>query len=85
MVLESSLSFRYDANTSVEGNYKLNESREHLYRCDFSSLTTEGRYYVSLDGAGRTYTFRIAEDVFERVRTRPLQCETCTSGPHRPG
>ena len=67
VVLESSLSFRYDANTSVEGNYKLNESREHLYRCDFSSLTTEGRYYVSLDGAGRTYTFRIAEDVFERA------------------
>jgi hypothetical protein len=67
VVFEASLDFRYDANTSIEGNYKTNESQENLYTCDFSSVTTEGSYYVSLDGAGRSYPFRIAKDVFERA------------------
>ena len=67
VVQESGLEFRYDANSSVEGNYNLNESQEHLYTCDFSDVTAEGTYYVSLEGSGRSYPFRIANDVFERA------------------
>lgn len=44
------------------------QSGEDVYVADFSSVTQPGRYYLRVAGLiGRSYTFRIADDVYDPV------------------
>lgn len=38
-----------------------------VYECDFSALRRAGRYAVAVDGVGRSFEFRIADDVYREV------------------
>jgi hypothetical protein len=40
---------------------------ENIYTCDFSSVETPGTYFLYVPGVGRTYDFRIADDVYNDV------------------
>jgi len=40
---------------------------EKVYACDFSELTTSGTYFLYVPGVGRSYNFRIADDVYNDV------------------
>ncbi|MDB5259445.1 MAG: Cellulose 1,4-beta-cellobiosidase [Candidatus Taylorbacteria bacterium] len=42
-------------------------SGNDIYSCDFSSVTAPGTYYVSVPGFGRSYDFKIADDVYADV------------------
>lgn len=42
-------------------------SKGYMSRGDFSSITQPGRYYVETDVIGRSYTFEIAEDRYEKM------------------
>ncbi len=45
------------------------ESGEDLYVLDFSKFNRPGRYYLHVPGVGRSYDFRIADDVYQSVFT----------------
>jgi hypothetical protein len=40
-----------------------------VYECDFSSVTKPGRYFVTVDGIGRSFPFRIDADVYREAYT----------------
>lgn len=42
-------------------------SKSYMSRGDFSSVTQPGKYYIETDVIGRSYTFEIAEDIYERM------------------
>ncbi len=42
-------------------------SGEIVYECDFSTFNKTGSYYVYVQGYGRTYPFKISEDVYNDV------------------
>ncbi len=59
-----------------------NLTGEDVYELDFSALTTPGEYYVLVPGVGRSYGFRIANDVYDepfRVCTRAILHQRCGS------
>ena len=54
---------RHRAGQKSEGAYKQDFSGENVYGLDFSGLRKPGSYCISIPGVGRSYSFRIAEDV----------------------
>lgn len=51
-------------NGNFGGAINASDSGETLYKADFTSFTTPGRYYVNVPGVGRSVDFDIAEDVY---------------------
>ncbi|MFA6253988.1 MAG: glycoside hydrolase family 9 protein [Candidatus Paceibacterota bacterium] len=43
---------------------------EKIYTCDFSSFTVPGTYFLYVPGVGRTYDFKIANDIYNDVATK---------------
>ena len=52
----------YDENT-----------KSYMSRGDFSSITQPGSYYIETDVVGRSYTFEIAEDAYEKMFQNIMQ------------
>ncbi|MFN0203661.1 MAG: glycoside hydrolase family 9 protein [Bacteroidia bacterium] len=48
-------------------NYDLRWSGEKVFSCDFSSLTTAGKYYLYAPKYGRSYPFKIDTTVYDSV------------------
>ena len=42
-------------------------SGENVYEIDFTSFKTPGRYYIAVPGAGRSFEFSIASDVYDEA------------------
>lgn len=59
-------------SAAFRGN-DLKLSGEMVYDCDFSDLTTVGTYYVYIPGYGKTYNFRIGNDVYADVTQKLLK------------
>src|SRR4029079_9390346 len=55
---------RHKSGVKNEGAYKEDLSFEDVYELDFSALKNEGNYYVCVPGAGRSFTFKVAKDVY---------------------
>lgn len=51
-------------NGNFGGAINAADSGETLYKGDFTSFSTPGRYYVNVPGVGRSVDFDIAEDVY---------------------
>jgi len=66
-VFETTVSFRHDSTTEDEGAYQENFAREELYQCDFTEFEQPGRYFIKIEGVGRSYDFAIADDVYEEA------------------
>ena len=63
-------------NTSIDTRW----SGEIVYSCDFSNVTSQGEYYLYSAGYGRSYSFRIAADVYDdaaRTVVRSLYLNRC--------
>ena len=52
------------SNTS---NFTVNFSSADVYKMDFSSVTENGKYHVTVDGVGKSYDFTIGENVWQDV------------------
>jgi len=48
-----------------EGNAKY--SGENVYEIDFTEFKTPGRYYIAVPGAGRSFEFAIASDIYKEA------------------
>lgn len=60
---------RHQAGVKTETVYKQDLSYENTWQLDLTPVKTPGRYYVALPGMGRSFAFRVADDVYaEPVR-----------------
>jgi len=60
--------------------YRHDLSYEDVYELDLTALTTEGRYYLAIPGMGRSFTFRVASDVYAeayRICARGIFHQRC--------
>lgn len=48
-------------------DYRGNMSAENVYELDFSAFTKPGRYYLAVDGVGRSLPFEIGPEVYLRA------------------
>jgi endoglucanase len=55
------------ANTPEEIGRKVNNNRTDVYRMDFGDFTRPGSYTLCVEGIGCSYSFDIAQDVWERA------------------
>ncbi len=63
-----------------EDHHKVNLSGEDVYELEFSELRRQGEYFIYVPGLGRSYGFRIGEDVYAepfRVAMRGLLHQRC--------
>ena len=51
-------------HNGFDDDYRGNMSAENVYTLDFTSFTKPGRYYLSIDGVGRSLAFEIGPDVY---------------------
>jgi hypothetical protein len=58
------LRMRHDQREDLSTSTLHNLTGEDVYDLDFSAFTTPGEYYVLVPGVGRSYPFRIADDVY---------------------
>ncbi|MGK7912763.1 MAG: Ig-like domain-containing protein, partial [Synechococcus sp.] len=65
VVRTATLSLGADFDEDVRGGFQ-NYSRTDVYALDFSDFEQEGRYYLEVDGVGRSFEFQIAENTWER-------------------
>jgi len=63
-VLTGAAKLRHKHGEKNETVYKEDLSGEDVYEMDLSALQQEGRYYVTLTGLGRSFEFRVANDVY---------------------
>lgn len=63
-VLRKRATLRHNGS-KPDGN--INYSGENVYTLDFREYHTPGRYFVSVPGVGRSFTFDIAPDVYEKA------------------
>jgi len=56
------------ASYLTEANVDIN-SYERVRQADFSDLTTPGEYALVVEGQGTSYTFRIGEDIYNKLFT----------------
>ncbi|MDP6543904.1 MAG: glycoside hydrolase family 9 protein [Phycisphaerae bacterium] len=54
---------RHKAGQKNEGAYKSDFSGENVYGLDFAAFSKPGAYCISIPSVGRSYSFRIGEDV----------------------
>ncbi|HLX62513.1 MAG TPA: cellulase N-terminal Ig-like domain-containing protein, partial [Planctomycetota bacterium] len=64
VVFNGESKLRHKAGEKKESAYKDDFSFENVCELDFSALQKEGSYYVCVPGAGRSFTFKIAPDVY---------------------
>jgi len=64
VVLSGAPKLRHKHGEKSETVYKEDLSGEDVYEMDLSALQREGRYYVTLAGLGRSFEFRVANDVY---------------------
>ncbi|HCE44124.1 MAG TPA: hypothetical protein DET40_11295 [Lentisphaeria bacterium] len=50
-----------------EGIYKVDHSGENVYVLDFTDIKEPGSYYISVDGVGRSLSFKIGDDVYKKA------------------
>lgn len=50
-------------------------TKNYVSRGDFSSVTEPGSYYIETDVIGRSYTFEIADDVYQKMFQNVMQAE----------
>ena len=62
-VFTGSAALRHKAGQKNEGAYKSDFSGENVYGLDFAAFSKSGAYCISIPGVGRSYSFRIDEDV----------------------
>lgn len=63
-VLSGECKLRHSSGAKNEGAYKEDLSFEHVYELDFSALKEPGSYYVCVPGAGRSFDFKVAKDIY---------------------
>ncbi len=63
-VLHGECKVRHRSGAKTESPYKEDLSFENVYELDFSELKAEGSYYVCVPGVGRSFTFKVAKDVY---------------------
>lgn len=64
VVLSGHCRLRHHAGDRDEGYYHEDFSGEDVYECAFGALKQLGRYYLMIPGLGRSFEFRIADDVY---------------------
>ena len=64
VVLAGTPSLRHRAG-DPETKAKVDLSGANVWEMDLSRLVTPGRYYVSIPGCGRSFSFRVGADVYE--------------------
>ena len=52
-------------HNGLESDGRANHSAENVYYLDFSNFNRPGRYYISVDGVGRSLEFNIDDDVYQ--------------------
>ncbi len=52
-------------HNGLEPDDKANHSAENVYYLDFNDFNKPGRYYISVDGVGRSLPFNIGDDVYQ--------------------
>ena len=52
-------------HNGLEPDGKANHSAENVYYLDFNDFDIPGRYYVSVDGVGRSLEFSVDDDVYQ--------------------
>ena len=52
-------------HNGMEMDGKVNHSAENVYYLDFNDFKKPGRYFVSVDGVGRSVEFTIGDDVYQ--------------------
>lgn len=52
-------------HNGLENDGRGNHSAENVYYLDFNQFNKPGRYYISVDGVGRSFEFDISDDVFQ--------------------
>jgi Glycosyl hydrolase family 9./N-terminal ig-like domain of cellulase. len=52
-------------HNGLEMDDKVNHSAENVYYLDFNDFKTPGRYFISVDGVGRSVEFAIGDDVYQ--------------------
>ena len=62
-VFTGSAALRHKAGQKNEGAYKSDFSGENVYGLDFAAFRRPGAYCISIPSVGRSYSFRIGEDV----------------------
>ena len=50
-----------------EGVYKVDHSGENVYVLDFTGLKEPGKYYITVDGVGRSLPFEVENDVYKKA------------------
>lgn len=58
---------RHQAGNFNEGVYKKDLSGENVYVLDFTPFQTPGNYFIAVPGVGRSFEFRIADDVYNEA------------------
>jgi endoglucanase len=64
VVYSGPVRLRHRAGEKTEGYYHEDLAGENVYEMDISALKREGRYYLVVPGMGRSFTFRVARDVY---------------------
>jgi hypothetical protein len=71
----------------TESVYQVDHSGENVYLIDFTAFRQSGTYYLSVAGAGRSTSFRIADDVYDdalQVAARGVLAQRCGIELHPP-
>lgn len=79
-VHEGTLTLRLAAGQGTEDAYGANYSNADVWDADLSALTAPGEYYVVWEGVGRSWTFRVGDDVYDdpfRTVFRALYHQRC--------
>ncbi|MEL7083191.1 MAG: Ig-like domain-containing protein [Cyanobacteria bacterium J06597_1] len=66
VVRETTLSLEAGTDEDVRSGFQ-NYSRTNVFSLEFSDFQQEGRYYIEVDGVGRSFEFEIAENTWERA------------------
>ncbi len=59
--------FRHHAGRFDEGILKEDMSGENVYVLDFTEFRRPGRYFIAVPGVGRSFEFRISDDVYDEA------------------
>ena len=66
-VFKGECSLIHTSGSFDEGVYKVDHSGENVYFMDFTSFSTPGSYFISVDGVGRSLPFDIGDSVYKNV------------------
>lgn len=54
-------------HNGLENDGRANNSAANVYELDFSAFRKPGRYYLAIDGVGRSFSFDIGADVYQKA------------------